>query len=297
MKQVTFYSPGTEDKAALTLAVIACRTNGCWAFCEKDGCRQFPAATRKKRETIEDTAKRAIREKLSQDLVPTATRAFSFKENGRIYYGMLFFAEADTITEQGDIRVFPFLPANLAYPTISAELFSGVQMWLNLRCGANEIWDIYDKDRNPTGRLHRRGDFLTPGDYHIVVQAWLMNSKGEFLLTKRAPNKGNPNMWEPTSGSAVAGDDSKSAVLREIREETGLIADPAKGSCVISFRADTCFVDVWLFRQDFNLCDVVLQEGETCDKMYASKHQIRELLENGQFVPCSYIDTLFEISN
>lgn len=294
---MTFYNPGTENEAALTFAVVACREHGRWMFCKKDGKWHFPVADRCKSEDIAATAQRAVSGLLGLAYSSlTATRAFSFEANGSVHYGMLFLAELTCIKESEALKLFDLLPKDLATPEIATELFYGLQAWLNIHCGAEELWDIYDKDRKPTGKLHRRGDFITPGDYHIVIQAWLMNSKGEFLLTKRAPNKGHPNMWEATSGSAVAGDDSQSAVLREIREETGLIADPARGECVISFRADTCFVDVWLFHQDFNLDDVILQDGETCDKMYASKEKIRELLANGQFVPCSYIDRLFEIA-
>lgn len=297
MGKVTFYNPGTENAEALTYAVVACRINGRWVFCKKDTTWHFPTAKREGGDTIESAARRAISQLPAIHYTSLcATRAFSFEANRNTYYGMLFLAELDAAKENEAIGIFEHLPKELASPAITAELFLGVQAWLNIHCGAGELWDLYDKDRKPTGRLHRRGDFITPGDYHIVVQAWLMNSKGEFLLTKRAPNKGYPNMWESTSGSAIAGDDSQSAALREIREETGLIADPARGECVISFRAETCFVDVWLFRQDFSLDDVMLQDGETCDKMYASKEKIRELLASGQFVPCSYVDRLFEIA-
>ena len=50
------------------------------------------------------------------------------------------------------------------------------------------------------------------------------------------------------------------------------------------------FADVWLFRQDFSLSDVVLLEGETCDVMYASADQIRELNQSDQFVHYRYLN-------
>ena len=96
-------------------------------------------------------------------------------------------------------------------------------------------------------------------------------------------------MWESTGGSALAGDDSISAARRDEKEETGLALDPALGNCVMSFRRDNSFVDVWLFQQDFDLHDVVLQEGETCDKMYAGVDEVKKLSEKGIFVPYSYL--------
>ena len=86
-------------------------------------------------------------------------------------------------------------------------------------------------------------------------------------------------MWECTGGSALAGDDSLTAAMREVREETGLILHPENGKCVISFLRDECFVDIWLFVQDFDLSEVTLLEGETCDAMYATADDLRQLRE------------------
>lgn len=137
---------------------------------------------------------------------------------------------------------------------------------------------------------------MREGDYHLVVHVWLLNSRGEFLLTKRAPNKGFPNLWESPGGSALAGDDSLRAALREVREETGLQPDPACGQCVLRLQGGEAFLDIWLFRQDFRLEDVVLQEGETCDRMYASPARIRELCRERRFVPYDYLPQLLALA-
>lgn len=101
-------------------------------------------------------------------------------------------------------------------------------------------------------------------------------------------------MWESTGGSALAGDDSLTAALREAREETGLILDASKGERIFTSRQSDYFRDVWLFRQDFDLADVVLQPGETTDKMYADRETILKLHAEGAFVPYSYLMELFE---
>lgn len=95
--------------------------------------------------------------------------------------------------------------------------------------------------------------------------------------------------WEMPGGHKEQGETIEEAAKRELREETGLTLDPALGKCVISFRRDNSFVDVWLFQQDFDLHDVVLQEGETCDKMYAGVDEVKKLSEKGIFVPYSYL--------
>ena len=104
-------------------------------------------------------------------------------------------------------------------------------------------------------------------------------------------------MWESTGGSALAGDDSITAAVREVKEETGLDADPERARCIMSFRRSDNFVDVWLFCQDFDLDDVVLQAGETCDKMYATRGQIEEMAREGRFVPYSYLTELLDLAD
>ncbi|MBE6714061.1 MAG: NUDIX domain-containing protein [Ruminococcaceae bacterium] len=147
-------------------------------------------------------------------------------------------------------------------------------------------------DRNKTGRVHRRGEILSRGDYHLVVHVWIKNSRGEFLITKRAPNKGWPNMWETTGGSALVGDDSLAAALREVREETGLSLSPENGRIIHSYMRNDSFVDVWLFTEDHSLSEVVLCEGETVDKMFADSEKIRKMTEEGTFINFSYADMI-----
>ena len=159
----------------------------------------------------------------------------------------------------------------------------------------DELWDVLDENRQPTGRLHRRGDRLKAGDYHLTVHVWTQRQDGMFLLTKRSPNKTFPLMWETTAGSAIAGDDSLSAALREVREETGLILNPGKGRLMLTHKSRDVFADIWYFQHEFSLDDVVLLEGETCDAMMASKEEILQMDKNGTLVPFAYLQELMNM--
>ena len=88
-----------------------------------------------------------------------------------------------------------------------------------------EYWDIYDENRNKTGALHRRGDPLGPGERHLGVEIWTLDGQGRVLLTRRDLRKHFGGLWECTGGSALAGEDSRTAVRRELREETGATAE------------------------------------------------------------------------
>ncbi len=172
-----------------------------------------------------------------------------------------------------------------------------VNGWLNIQCSPDELWDVYDENRQLTGRLHRRGDLLKGDDYHLVVHAWVQRSDGRFLLTKRAPNKGYPNMWECTGGSALAGDDSLTAALRELQEETGLAIPAENGRIVHSYRKGHNFCDVWLFHYEFQPEQIRLLENETCGAMCATLAEIIRMRREGLLVPYGYMDDFESIIN
>ncbi len=60
-----------------------------------------------------------------------------------------------------------------------------------------EFWDIYDINKKKTGRTTPRiGCKLEQGEYHIVVNAIIINSQGQILISKRAGYKPHGLMWE-----------------------------------------------------------------------------------------------------
>jgi len=172
-----------------------------------------------------------------------------------------------------------------------------------------EFWDVLDENGNKTGRLHERDQgamlnkpVMAVGDFHLIVHVWIVNDKGEFLISKRTPNKSFPNMWECTGGSAVAGDGSLATALKEVREELGISIRPENGQLFKQYRVVEAngggfFADVWIFREAVDLADVVYQEGETCDAKFAAKDEINEMIDSGSFIGRKifpYIDELFE---
>ena len=53
-----------------------------------------------------------------------------------------------------------------------------------------------------------------------------------------------------------------------------------------------------MFAHDSDIENVTFQPGETCDAIWATSAQIKQLVENGEFVPQNvfpYLDKLFEV--
>ena len=121
-----------------------------------------------------------------------------------------------------------------------------------------EYWDIYDRDKKPTGRTMKRNDWcLKDGEYHLTVLGVVARPDHKFLITKRVMTKAwAPGCWEVSGGAAQAGEESREAVLREVKEETGLDARDADGGYLFTYKrenpgeGDNYFVDVYRFIMD-----------------------------------------------
>ena len=49
-----------------------------------------------------------------------------------------------------------------------------------------EYWDIYDKNKQRTGRTMKRNDWcLKDDEYHLTVLGVVCRPDGKFLITKR----------------------------------------------------------------------------------------------------------------
>lgn len=303
MSIVRFLDPSAVDDTRVHYVTAAARYQDRWVFArhKQRSTWDMPGGRREIGETPTQAMARELWEETGA-LKADIQMVCAYEVDAGEKLGMLFYADISEIGplpdefEMEEISLLDMLPQEQTYPGIYPALFLHVQGWLNMRSSPEELWDIYNAERQFVGRLHRRGDPLQPGEYHLVVHIWMLNSRGEFLLTKRSARKGFPNMWESTGGSALAGDDSLTAAIREVKEETGLDLDPGKGNCIFSTCQADYIRDVWLFRQNFDLKDVVLQHGETTDKMYADKETIMKLYHAGELVPYNYLQELFDFA-
>ena len=154
-----------------------------------------------------------------------------------------------------------------------------------------EYNDIYDIDRNLTGRTHRRGTRWHKGEYGLVVCVWVYDGKGKVLLTRRAPEKTAAGTWENSGGAVKAGEDSLSAIVRELYEETGIQARPEEFELLDSCTDRGIHYDHYCLKRDSAQVKVVLQPGETDGAQWATFAQIHEMIRAKQI--CKVIGKQF----
>lgn len=166
---------------------------------------------------------------------------------------------------------------------------------------STEYWDIYDENKQPTGRTMKRNDFqLKDNEYHITVLGVVQHTDGRFLITQRVMTKRwAAGWWEVSGGGVMAGESSKAAVIREVGEETGLDVSQAEGGYVFSYsrknpgECDNYFVDIYKFVLDFQESQVKPQPEETQGFKLATAEEIEELGKQGIFLHYDSIKQIF----
>lgn len=155
-----------------------------------------------------------------------------------------------------------------------------------------EQWDLYTKSRQLTGKTHLRGERIPEGYYHLVVHVWIRNQKGEYLISQRSADRQEfPLKWECVGGSVLAGEDSLTGALREVREEIGLQL-PGKDGRLVFSRVGRVFrgvqfndiLDVWLFPYDGSVFLERATTREVAQIKWMSRKEISLLFEAGELV-------------
>ena len=163
-----------------------------------------------------------------------------------------------------------------------------------------EKWDLYDDRKIRTGKVIERTMDVPMGYYHLVVHACIFNKDNQMLIQQRTTTKTVwANRWDTTvNGCAVMGEDSRTAISREVFEEIGLNIDFSKIAPRLSLNYEDAFGDVYVLNLDVDISQLKLQETEVQKVRWATEQEILELIDKGEFIPYkkTYISFLFEIS-
>lgn len=93
-----------------------------------------------------------------------------------------------------------------------------------------------------------------------------------------------------------AGESSQEAVLREVREETGLMLTASQGKLIHTYRNDSpeeqnnYFVDIYEFKVPFEAADVHVQADEVASYKLASGEELKRLGAAGDFLHYRHIE-------
>ena len=146
-----------------------------------------------------------------------------------------------------------------------------------------EYVDIYDEFKNNTGKKKVRHEILEDGEYTLGVQAIIINSKNQLLISKRSKlKKVYPLMWECNGGQVLSGEEGSDAIIREIKEELGIKLN--NGILFKTVKKEHKFKDLYLFYQDIDIKDIKFEDNEVIDVKWVTIDEYLDMFKNGEIV-------------
>lgn len=127
----------------------------------------------------------------------------------------------------------------------------------------DELFDVITEDGAPTGVVKRRADVHRDGDWHRAIHVWVWgvkDSEAFLLYNLRGRHKDTwPGVLDVTVGGHLAAGETVEQAYREIEEEIGIVADPAKLHYLETRKAcgqvERELQDTFLYRDDRPLGD------------------------------------------
>ena len=154
--------------------------------------------------------------------------------------------------------------------------------------------DLYDINRTLTGKTIFKGDSIPENNYIVVVQVFIQNSEGKFLIQKR--NKEKNGKYATTGGHPKSGETSIQGIISVVKEEIGLNINPKDLKLYYSGRSDSqrVFWDDYYIKMDVpNIQHLPLQKEEVESVCWLSIDEIKALMKEDKFFKNHYEE--FEI--
>lgn len=149
-----------------------------------------------------------------------------------------------------------------------------------------EKWQVYDENGNEINKIVSDNSELYMGEYHLAVEVWIINSRGQILLQQRSYEMPIlPGYWGLTTGRVQLGEDSLTGCLREVQEELGIALKQNEPQflCRIPRQDDTHLLwDLYLVQKDVETSNLTLQVEEVAQAKWVSVDEFVQILEAGK---------------
>ena len=175
------------------------------------------------------------------------------------------------------------------------------------KASANTYWDISgtnpDCSMVPEVVKEAGADRVLFGSDGPGMHSWVINSKGEYLITQRAANRVSyPLMFECVGGSVLQGETSIQGAIREIVEEVGLVFKETDGKLFktevrdfVNGKKFSDIMDAWLFKYDGEVDLSKATTDEVCFCKWVTIDEIKEIFDSGKLVPT--LEYIFELDS
>lgn len=145
----------------------------------------------------------------------------------------------------------------------------------------NEFLALYNENDELLDEKILRSDKekIEEGKHFRIVIVFIENSKGEFLIQKVVPNKGD--CFATTGGHVQYGVSSLDTVVTEVEEELGLTVPKEEFKLIKTYKHSIAYQDVYYLKKDIDISELKLQDSEVEYVEWMSIDKIKELINKG----------------
>ena len=156
-----------------------------------------------------------------------------------------------------------------------------------------EYLDILDENGKLTGIKKDRNTVHKDGDWHKVVQIFVVNNNNIMLQQRSLLKKSDPGKWcASASGHISAGENSIDTAKKEFREELGINLYENEIKLIYSFKSSSIrynnnekiinnhFVDLYVVNKEIDINNVKIQKEEVNQVSYFTISEFISMVKN-----------------
>lgn len=140
-----------------------------------------------------------------------------------------------------------------------------------------EYLNVYDNNKNKLDKKIVRGDKLSNDEHILVAVIFIKNKDNKYLIQKTSLEKGG--LYSTTGGHVLYNEDSKTSIIREVKEELGIDIANDDIKYIGSILFGVPFGDIYYLEKDIDIDSVKLQKEEVSYVSYMTKEEIDDLIK------------------
>ena len=140
-----------------------------------------------------------------------------------------------------------------------------------------EYLNVYDNNKNKLDKKIVRGDKLSNDEHILVAVIFIKNKDNKYLIQKTSLEKSG--LYSTTGGHVLYNEDSKTSIIREVKEELGIDIANDDIKYIGSILFGVPFGDIYYLEKDIDIDSVKLQKEEVSSVPYMTKEEIDDLIK------------------
>ena len=146
-----------------------------------------------------------------------------------------------------------------------------------------ELLQLFDENKNMLNESieRNRKKELEPGKYFMIILLFIQNDEKKFLIQKTSVNR--ESEYATTGGHVTFGDDVLTTVIKEAKEELGLVLNENEIEEIETITHKLAHVGIYYCNKKIDIDKLKIQEEEVDSLYWMSVDEINELIKEDKF--------------